>query len=344
MIFSHNILLLYNNIMTYNNFYAKYMKYNSKVSHYINLIGGGKKELSDDEITTYIHKMKQSVAADRAIINIIKRRLLTDPITDSDINNSNPSIIALLNGSTQTVEDTEDYLLIIDLPKTVFDVNILMAKLIGENENLYKKCANYIKKYMNKYENTNIYVVIGGGHNYDFYFPEFIKNDMEQNVIIEYVIIIFGYDYNNTASLNYSYDKVKKIVLNVHKNNPTISDRIHFAHIHTTFPLPIYTNSFYDMLNILHIPEHKNICYLGINYCGLLFEGVRGPSFFELYKDKNINYVFIGCDGLFYKNNKIDIPKEKFTDSDKFEDDKLIGYNYKQHITLHMINSITIHI
>lgn len=233
------------------------------------------------------------------------------------IHTKNKNILCKLN-LEKDCDDNKNYkdnLVFFEVEQYIFDKNILAIcdnkKTILDIDE-YKKLQKYIKTVLDDYKTENLYIVIGGGYMYDFYFPLFIREYLTKNPDKTFTILIYGYNYNSVPQLyklytnfyNFEYSKVLKIIENIRLNNPDIIDRIKIIHVNILFELPLFEPYFNKLLNIIKCKNGYNIIYFGRYLCGLIFTDSR-ESIHILYKSLIPNYIFIGCDGMFYGKNNI---------------------------------------
>jgi len=197
-----------------------------------------------------------------------------------------------------------------EIIKTEFNNYDLFSDMMFYFDINYDMLLQYLIENLNTDKNSNLYLSIAPTTLVDFWLPNFIIETLETQEEEKYTIIIFGFDYKNTDS-GFNIDLYNDIILKIYEKYTrekinSFGDRLRIIHIYGYFPvsksipMEVITQNFFDNFK----SNKKNFCYYGINDCGTLFKSCgKNLLAYDIYT--NLDYIFIGCDGLFYKEKKI---------------------------------------
>ena len=258
------------------------------------------------------------------------KKIIELPLTRND--NGNRTII--INQKNKLLEfagyDTMLYI-------STFDNNIEFANVDDLHRtialNHINKSSTYIADLIIKNKpNSSIYFALAPGTLPMYYIPEFITEQLTEDPALTYTIIINNIDYfSSTYNINTSTNKVIADYKILH---PELSSRIYFIHLMMLLPTPELYNSelFTLFLNNISNKTKTNYCYFGLQKCGLIFkkEHINGRD--EYLKELDVNYIFVGCDGLlkrdkYIKKNGFDASTE-ITADDLYIDNLIIRQKF----------------
>jgi hypothetical protein len=178
--------------------------------------------------------------------------------------------------------------------------------------------------------NSSIYFALAPGTLEMYYVPEFIIEQLSRDPSLTYTIIINNIDYFLSS---YGIQQSNNNAINIFKSKyPELASRIYFIHLMIELPLIDNNNLFSLFLNNISNKEKINYCYYGIQRCGLLFENkVSGFDGYDHLMKLNVNYIFVGCDGLlksrFIKKNEPNASSE-ITEEDLYANNLIIKQKF----------------
>jgi hypothetical protein len=221
--------------------------------------------------------------------------------------------------------DNKDYTIIVDTltqKLNMYDRNLFITMFDGIDHNetndrhFIEKTSKYLHDIIFNYKdgsfiNSTIYLGIAVCTQEGFYIPQFIKEKLEDNPELKYTIIIIANEYKETFEGACRID-TNKIIEKFKFDNEELAHRILFIHVMMTIPNNILPNIEIEFLNKIATNDNINYCYLGYSECGKLFYSHRVlPEYHQ--KKHTTNIIFVGCDGLFYGEKKIEFPEVKLT-------------------------------
>ncbi|ARF09897.1 hypothetical protein Indivirus_5_20 [Indivirus ILV1] len=331
------------------NWKLKYLKYKKKYLIFKNQIGGVGCIIDDPKIhdgLLNIFSVSHPVHPSNIIINKCFKGNTIQEFKEFIIkyfNNDNEYIISTLtkpqefftkfNINKENLGDNKNYTLILNKninKLNMYNINLFVSMFNGitENkdnyENFITKSANYIKEQILTYKDGSfnksiIYLGIAVFNQENFYVPNFIIEQLQDNKELKYTIIIIHNSYKNDVEWDRDVNK-NNIIGTIKDKYQDIFDRILFIHVMMTFPnIYDYPELFELFLKTIVINDSYNYCYIGFRECGKLFSDQYSldrtkhyKSYHELFNNSDINYVFVGCDGLFYKKKILEKNLEKY--------------------------------